>query len=694
MGGNSGWPGSAAASSRHDSYGAPQAAASSSSSSSSPYDTFAASLPGGPQHFAPHPAQEGWRGPQHDSQYAPHLMSTASMPGSSSMPLARPNSSHQVPRDHHYPSSFHDYHDSIAGPSTSIVWSHSQQGFQRQHSHSHDMGSSFVPPRSSPHYGSGLSMDSMPAYRMGVTPQQHEDAGSASAPPSATMSSHSVMTSLPTSFAPPLIQSPATYESSIPNLNLASLPASVDHGAPPLLRRPSTATASHFMDDGGSSSAGTTTTNSFNPSPTSQTEMRFPPTDAYSHQHSYSHSHPQSLSIASSSSSVPHHHAILSPITTTAMSPHNAVNDQHRADEILKRLRSRASDSKEGVAACDYCRKRKIRCDRVKPTCGKCLSLGKQCATTDTLRKRGPPSKKEKELLAAQGLHFIPSRVRRKSVNNDEAAMMAAAAHGHGRPHANSLSSTSSSSVSTMGSGTAGSSSAAEKWLGPSPSTSSAKKKGRASHGNLKSVKQESGGGGAMARLSAAASSPELHSIMVGLSSAASPLQRLRAKTSSEPRRSLDVTGISAGMTARGHGHGDEHQGSGRSVSARASPSGMTAATAGRRQSRPSLGTVRREQDGHGRAAGPSRTYSDPSAVVRQQQHQSATSEQGEMIAAMLAADMQSSGTEAKGLVRLQHQHGPDQLPSDQPQRPSGAHLLFYGSGGTAGGEAFSNFSH
>ncbi|PWN20734.1 hypothetical protein BCV69DRAFT_277411 [Microstroma glucosiphilum] len=91
------------------------------------------------------------------------------------------------------------------------------------------------------------------------------------------------------------------------------------------------------------------------------------------------------------------------------------VKDQKRAEEVLKRIRTRAPDSKEGVAACDYCRKRKIKCDREKPSCSRCAAAGRVCLTTDTLRKRGPPSKKERELLAAEGIHFVPSRHRRKS---------------------------------------------------------------------------------------------------------------------------------------------------------------------------------------------------------------------------------------------------------------------------------------
>ncbi|CAO1624732.1 unnamed protein product [Sympodiomycopsis kandeliae] len=97
------------------------------------------------------------------------------------------------------------------------------------------------------------------------------------------------------------------------------------------------------------------------------------------------------------------------------------TSDDKRAQEILKLLRSRAPDSKEGVAACDYCRKRRIKCDREKPTCGRCAVAGRLCTTSDTLRKRGPPSKKEREFLAAQGIQFVPSRIRRRSAALEKA---------------------------------------------------------------------------------------------------------------------------------------------------------------------------------------------------------------------------------------------------------------------------------
>jgi hypothetical protein len=111
-------------------------------------------------------------------------------------------------------------------------------------------------------------------------------------------------------------------------------------------------------------------------------------------------------------------HASTSAVAASSTSTSTGAVDvkvQKRAEEILKRIRTRAPDSKEGVAACDYCRKRKIKCDREKPSCSRCSAAGRVCLTTDTLRKRGPPSKKERELLAAEGIHFVPSRHRSKS---------------------------------------------------------------------------------------------------------------------------------------------------------------------------------------------------------------------------------------------------------------------------------------
>ncbi|TKY88516.1 hypothetical protein EX895_002504 [Sporisorium graminicola] len=86
-----------------------------------------------------------------------------------------------------------------------------------------------------------------------------------------------------------------------------------------------------------------------------------------------------------------------------------------KAAEVLQSLRGRMPDGSDGqVAACDYCRRRKIRCDRTKPTCGSCVASGRKCTTEDMLRKRGPPSKKERAILEAAGIIFRGTRPHRR----------------------------------------------------------------------------------------------------------------------------------------------------------------------------------------------------------------------------------------------------------------------------------------
>ena len=86
-----------------------------------------------------------------------------------------------------------------------------------------------------------------------------------------------------------------------------------------------------------------------------------------------------------------------------------------KAAEVLQSLRGRMPDGSDGqVAACDYCRRRKIRCDRNKPTCGSCIASGRKCTTEDMLRKRGPPSKKERAILEAAGIIFRGTRPHRR----------------------------------------------------------------------------------------------------------------------------------------------------------------------------------------------------------------------------------------------------------------------------------------
>ncbi|KAG2226373.1 hypothetical protein INT45_000541 [Circinella minor] len=41
--------------------------------------------------------------------------------------------------------------------------------------------------------------------------------------------------------------------------------------------------------------------------------------------------------------------------------------------------------------ACIICRKKKVKCNGVQPTCSRCHSMGIQCQYSDPPKKRGPP---------------------------------------------------------------------------------------------------------------------------------------------------------------------------------------------------------------------------------------------------------------------------------------------------------------
>ncbi|KAI7864215.1 uncharacterized protein EV154DRAFT_388572, partial [Mucor mucedo] len=40
--------------------------------------------------------------------------------------------------------------------------------------------------------------------------------------------------------------------------------------------------------------------------------------------------------------------------------------------------------------ACNVCRRKKIKCDGIKPVCGKCLKQDQECSYSSSNKKRGP----------------------------------------------------------------------------------------------------------------------------------------------------------------------------------------------------------------------------------------------------------------------------------------------------------------
>jgi hypothetical protein len=41
--------------------------------------------------------------------------------------------------------------------------------------------------------------------------------------------------------------------------------------------------------------------------------------------------------------------------------------------------------------ACTICRKKKVKCDGIQPSCSRCKSIGTTCQYSDPPKKRGPP---------------------------------------------------------------------------------------------------------------------------------------------------------------------------------------------------------------------------------------------------------------------------------------------------------------
>ena len=60
--------------------------------------------------------------------------------------------------------------------------------------------------------------------------------------------------------------------------------------------------------------------------------------------------------------------------------------------------------------ACIICRKRKLKCDGARPSCGTCSRLSHSCAYDEVRRKSGPKRGRVKELEAKLGLFLFPVR--------------------------------------------------------------------------------------------------------------------------------------------------------------------------------------------------------------------------------------------------------------------------------------------
>lgn len=81
---------------------------------------------------------------------------------------------------------------------------------------------------------------------------------------------------------------------------------------------------------------------------------------------------------------------------------------QGRVESPPDRAQNAMNGEENGVSkpkriACVICRKRKLKCDGSKPSCGTCSRLGHNCAYDEIRRKSGPKRGYVKELEARLG---------------------------------------------------------------------------------------------------------------------------------------------------------------------------------------------------------------------------------------------------------------------------------------------------
>ena len=77
------------------------------------------------------------------------------------------------------------------------------------------------------------------------------------------------------------------------------------------------------------------------------------------------------------------------------------------ASTTSPRNEKRAARQRPG-AACEDCRRRKLRCDGKQPQCSACFEARVNCVLTTTQSQRGPKKGHMKALQARLGIHNIP----------------------------------------------------------------------------------------------------------------------------------------------------------------------------------------------------------------------------------------------------------------------------------------------
>lgn len=90
------------------------------------------------------------------------------------------------------------------------------------------------------------------------------------------------------------------------------------------------------------------------------------------------------------------HKSKMSPSATT-------TTKTHTGDASPTQTTQRTRPRQKPGAACEECRRRKLRCDRRQPQCGSCQATGVPCHTTTVRAARGPKPGYLKDLKARIG---------------------------------------------------------------------------------------------------------------------------------------------------------------------------------------------------------------------------------------------------------------------------------------------------
>ena len=83
--------------------------------------------------------------------------------------------------------------------------------------------------------------------------------------------------------------------------------------------------------------------------------------------------------------------------------PNLHINDSNKSTNNPEGTMNQAGQPRQKRVACVICRKRKLKCDGERPSCGTCSRLNHNCAYDEVRRKSGPKRGYVKELEARLG---------------------------------------------------------------------------------------------------------------------------------------------------------------------------------------------------------------------------------------------------------------------------------------------------